>query len=103
MADELLEHAQGHALLADAGYDAGRFVMAVLERGMEPVIASNPTRTHELYDLNRKLYADRYQVECFFHRLKRFRAVATRYEKTAQNYLALVQLACTVLWLNALT
>jgi hypothetical protein len=34
-------------------------------------------------------------MEIFFHRLKRFRAVATRYEKTARNYLALVQL---VVW-----
>jgi transposase len=36
----------------------------------------------------------------FFHHLKRFRAIATRYEKTAQNYLALVQLGCIILWLN---
>ncbi|MGD0524763.1 MAG: IS5/IS1182 family transposase, partial [Polyangiaceae bacterium] len=34
------------------------------------------------------------------HNLKRFRAVATRYEKTARNYLALVQLACARLWLE---
>jgi transposase len=38
-------------------------------------------------------------VEVFFHNLKRFRAIATRYEKTAQNYLSLVQLACICLWL----
>jgi transposase len=39
-------------------------------------------------------------VECFFHTLKRFRAVATRYEKTARNYLALVQLVCARIWLD---
>ncbi|NNB84184.1 transposase, partial [Corallococcus exiguus] len=37
---------------------------------------------------------------CMFHRLKRFRAVATRYEKTATNYLAVLHLACMMLWLN---
>lgn len=47
----------------------------------------------------RKLYRQRYLVEVFFHNLKRFRAVATRYEKTARNYLALVQLACASMWL----
>ncbi|HMI84324.1 MAG TPA: transposase [Polyangiaceae bacterium] len=44
--------------------------------------------------LARKLYRRRYLVEIFFHNLKRFRAIATRYDKTARNYLALVQLAC---------
>ena len=39
-------------------------------------------------------------MECFFHDLKRFRAIATRYEKTARDYLALVQLACARLWLE---
>lgn len=40
-------------------------------------------------------------VECFFHRLKRFRAIATRYEKTGRNFLALVQFACSMLWLES--
>ena len=103
MADALLEHAQGQALLADAAYDSGRFVMAVLARRMEPLIRSTPSRTHELYDLNEETYAERYRIEVFFHRLKRFRAIATRYEKTAQNYLALAHRACAFLWLQQLT
>ena len=102
MAEVLLEHGQGRAVLADKGYDADRIIMAVLERGMQPVIGSNPGRTAHYYDMNDELYLERYQIECFLHRLKRFRAVATRYEKTAQNYLAFVHLACTFLWLNVL-
>jgi transposase len=39
-------------------------------------------------------------VEVFFHSLKRFRAIATRYDKTARNYLALVHVACARLWLE---
>jgi len=42
----------------------------------------------------------RYRVEVFFHRLKRFRALATRYEKSARNYLALLHIACITLWLG---
>ena len=102
MAEALLEHAQGRAVLADKGYDADRIIMAVIERGMQPVIGSNPSRTAHYYDMDDELYLERHQVECFLHRLKRFRAVATRYEKTAQNYLAFVHLACTFLWLNVL-
>jgi transposase len=44
----------------------------------------------------------RYRVELFFHDLKRFRALATRFEKTSRNYLALVQLACSMIWLQDL-
>jgi transposase len=50
--------------------------------------------------MDRRLYRQRYLVEIFFHRLKRFRAIATRYEKTARNYLALVQVSCAWLWLS---
>ena len=39
-------------------------------------------------------------MEVFFHNLKRFRAIATRYEKTARNYLAITQIACAWLWLK---
>jgi transposase len=50
--------------------------------------------------LDRKLYALRYRIECGFHSsLKRFRAVATRYEKSATNFLASVHIACIWMWL----
>ena len=98
-ADELLAHAQGKALIGDTGYDSNRFRQAVRDRGMKPVINSKPERPRKL-PASRKLYRKRLLVEIFFHNLKRFRAVATRYEKTARNYLALVQLACARLWLE---
>jgi transposase len=66
---------------------------------MKPVIGSKPERPRKL-PKSRELYGKRYLVELFFHQLKRFRAIATRYEKTARNYLALVQLACARLWLD---
>jgi transposase len=99
MADELLAHAHGKALIADSGYDSNRFRQAVRGKGMKPVIGSKPERPRKLPKI-RKLYEKRYLVECFFHQLKRFRAIATRYEKTARNYLALVHLACAWLWLE---
>jgi transposase len=48
----------------------------------------------------RKVNRRRHLVEVFFHNVKRTRPVATRYEKTARNYLGLVQLVCTWLWLG---
>jgi len=98
-AEELLEHARGRALIGDTGYDSTPFLKAIRAKGMKPVIPSRPERP-EKYRLVRSLYRRRYLVEIFFHNLKRFRAVATRYEKTARNYLALVQVACAWLWLK---
>jgi transposase len=100
MAEMLLPYARGRAFIADTAYDADRIIAAVRARGMKPVICNNPTRKYNRRRLDRKLYRERYLVEVFFHNLKRFRAIGTRYEKTAQNYLALVQLACVCLWLT---
>jgi len=46
------------------------------------------------------LYGQRHLVECWFSWLKQFRCVATRFEKAARNYLAIVTLAAMVLWLR---
>ena len=99
VADELLKHARGKALIADTGYDSNQFRQAVRDRKMKPVIGSSPKRPRKL-PKSRALYEKRYLVEVFFHSLKRFRAIATRFEKTARNFLALTQLACAWLWLD---
>ena len=98
-AEELLAHARGRALIGDTGYDSTPFRQAIQAKGMKPVIHSKPERPTKAV-LPRALYRKRYLVEIFFHNLKRFRAIATRYEKTARNYLALVEAACCWLWLN---
>jgi transposase len=98
-ADELLMHAVGEACIADSGYDADWLRDLLKLLGMKAVIASKPERPRA-FPKDRQLYALRYLVERFFHGLKRFRRLATRYEKTARNYLALIHLACTRMWLN---
>ena len=86
-------------MLADAAYDSDRFRHAVAEAGAVAVIPNNPSRARK-YHLDKALYRERHLVECCFSRLKQFRRVATRYEKTARNYLAFLTLAATVLWLR---
>ena len=97
-ADELLANAPGKAFIADAGYDSNRFRQAIRDKKKRAVIGSKPERPRKL-PKSRALYGKRYLVECFFHNLKRFRAIATRFEKTARNFLALTQVACAWLWL----
>jgi putative transposase len=68
-------------------------------KGATAVIPNNPSRALK-HPLDKHLYAQRHLVECCFSRLKQFRRVATRFEKTARNYSAVVTLAAIVLWLR---
>ena len=51
-------------------------------------------------DYDHHLYKARHLIENFFARLQQYRAIATRYDKTSRNFLAAVQLAAAVIWLN---
>ena len=98
-AEALLAEVEPQALIADKGYDADGFIEALTVRRIEPVIPPKANR-----QLNRAcdfaLYAERNLVERFFNALKQFRAIATRYEKTARNFLAGIHLACALAWLK---
>jgi transposase len=86
-------------VLGDMGYDADWVREELLLRGVLPVIPPNPVRK-EAPSLDRELYRLRNRVERLVGRLKQFRAVATRYDKTAESFLAFVQLAAARLWLR---
>ena len=86
-------------LLADRGYDSDAIREDVRARGATPEIPTKKNR-HVQHSVDRALYALRNRIERFINRLKNSRRVATRYEKTARNYLAVVTLAATVLWLR---
>ncbi len=51
-------------------------------------------------DFDRDLYKARHLIENFFAKLKQFRAIATRYDKTERNFLAAIHLAAAAIWLN---
>jgi transposase len=86
-------------LIADTAYDADGFRHSLGEAGTAAVIPPNPARARAVpYD--RDLYKERHVVECFFAKLKQFRRIATRYEKTARNFLAMIHLACAMVWLR---
>jgi transposase len=86
-------------LIGDMGYDADWVREELLLRGVLPVIPPNPVRK-EPAPLDRELYRLRNRVERLVGRLKQFRAVATRYDKTAESFLATAQLAAARLWMR---
>ena len=87
------------ALLADKGYDADRFVESLTARAIRTVIPPKSNRKIKR-DCDFALYRERNLVERFFNTIKHFRAIATRYEKTAQNFLAGLHLVCALAWLK---
>ena len=91
---------EAKTLLADKAYDAKERVLKPLrEAGKEIVIPPKKNRKNQRDD-DQELYKARHLIENFFCRLKQYRAIATRYDKTARNFLAAVYLAATVCWLN---
>lgn len=82
----------GQTLLADRAYDSNALRAAMLEQGAFANIKPL-SRRKEVPVFSPYLYRERNRVERFFNRIKHFRAVATRFEKDPENYLALVKLA----------
>lgn len=87
-------------VIADKGYDADWIRELIEEQDAAPNIPMKSNR-RERFCFSRRLYRERNLVERFFNRIKQFRRVATRYEKLAANYLAMVKLAAIRLWLRA--
>ena len=88
------------SLLADKGYDADRLREDVLVRGVNPIIPFKSNR-QQTWVLDLALYRERNWIERMIGRLKQFRRVATRYDKTACSYLATLQLAAIRIWLRS--
>lgn len=95
----LLDRVEAEALLADKGYDSDALVATLEERGITPVIPSKANR-REQRKTDFALYRERNLVERFFCKLKQYRALATRYDKLANTFLAAVALVCVLFWLN---
>lgn len=98
--DVLLKDVAADALLADKAYDADERVhQQLVAQGCTPVIPSQARRQNP-HSYDKHLYKARHLIENFFAKLKQYRAIATRYDKTARNFLAAVYLAASVVWLN---
>jgi transposase len=99
-ADLLLPHIQMEALLGDKAFDAEeRVIKPLIEKGITPVIPSKENRK-ESRDYDKHLFKARHLIENFFAKLKQYRAIATRYDKTARNFLSAIYFAAAMIWLN---
>lgn len=90
--------AQGENFIADKGDDANNVIEAIENKKMTVVIPSKSNRKVQRA-IDGHLYKERHLVENFFCKIKRYRRVATRYEKTAANFLGFVLFASVRVWL----
>jgi transposase len=98
-AEDLISGLPFDKLLADRGYDSNRFRAAIAIRSAEAVIPSTRSRSKEIsYD--KHIYKERNLVERFFSKIKHFRRIATRYEKTALSLAAMLFLVGAIIWLR---
>jgi transposase len=95
----LIEGVPIEVVIADKGYDSKAVAEAIESRGAEAVIPSLKSRAKPReYDRGR--YKDRNLAERLWSKLKHYRRVATRYEKTARNFLAFVHVASIMVLLR---
>jgi transposase len=98
-APALLEGVPFEVVIADKGYDKKALVEQIEAKGGEAVIPTLSSRK-EQRDIDRERYKDRNLAERFWHKVKQFRRVATRYDKTARNFLAFVHVASIMVLLK---
>lgn len=96
----LLKGTPGETVIADKAYDARARVIEPLQNAGKAVVIPPTRARRERREYDQHLYKARHLIENFFARLKQNRAIATRYDKTAANFLGAIHLAATVIWLN---
>ena len=95
----LLKGLQPGKVLADTAYDSDENRAYCAQNGIEAVIPSRPNRL-EPAPMDAQTYRDRNKIERFFGRLKQYRRLATRYEKTAVSFLAFWHIGAMIDWLR---
>jgi transposase len=98
-AQPLLEGSDPEMVLADKGYDSDELVAAIEAQGAEAVIPPRSNRL-EPREYDKETYKQRNIVERMINVMKHCRRVATRYEKTARNFLGIVAFSCIVMLLT---
>ena len=86
-------------MLADKGFDGDDVRSALLLRGILPVIPPKANRLNPP-TCDFKSYRERNRIERMFNKIKQFRRIATRYDKTALSYASFLNLAASMLWIK---
>jgi len=98
-AEALIDGLPAQSLIGDKAFDSDHFRALLADRNMTAVIPSNASRARAIaYD--RDLYKERHLVELFINKIKHFRRIATRYDKTIASYASFVAIAGFLVWMR---
>jgi transposase len=92
----LIEGIDFGALIADKAFDSNRIIADLDERGAKVVISQHPRRTRPI-PIDDEMYKWRHLIENFFCKLKEFKRIAMRSDKTDQSFKAMIYLAAAVI------
>jgi putative transposase len=98
-AEALIADLPAQNIIGDKAFDSDRFRAHLARLAMTAVIPSNANRARAIpHDAH--LYKERHLVECFINKIKHFRRVATRYDKTIASYASFVAVAGLIVWMR---
>ena len=98
-AEALIDGLLAENLIGDKAFDSDRFRAFLTDRNVTAVIPSNASRARAIpYDQH--LYKERHLIELFINKIKHFRRVATRYDKTIASYASFVAIAGFIVWMR---
>lgn len=92
----LIEGLAFDALIADKAFDSNSIIADLNERGAKVVISQHPRRIPPL-TIDLEMYKWRHLIENFFAKLKEFKRIALRAEKTDQSFSAMIHLSAAVI------
>jgi transposase len=99
MAEELIQGRTAEYVIADKGYDGDKIRAIIEEINAKPVIPYRSSRKNPGI-LDAVLYGARHAIENFFNKIKNYRSVSCRYDKTTLSYSAMLTIACILTWIK---
>lgn len=98
-AEALLEETRGSNVIGDKGYDSDPLREAIKKNGCTPVIPPKSNRKEHI-EYDKHVYKERHLIECFFSKIKYFRRVFSRFDKSARNFASFIAFVGALLWLR---
>ena len=98
-AEKLVDSIQNGTCLADKGYDSKNLITALTRKNCTPVIPSR-SNAKEPRTYDKWLYKERSKIECFFGKIKHFRRIFSRFEKSAKSYMSFLHFVGVLIWIR---
>ncbi|WP_150466134.1 IS5 family transposase [Francisella sp. SYW-2] len=96
---DLLQNVYNTKVIADRAYHSNKIREHIQNISSEAVIPSKSNTINPI-DFDIQIYKERHLIENFFSKIKHFRRVFSRFDKTISAYLGMIKLACTFIWLR---